>query len=677
MCIGGLFFTAFPRKQSYAHFPKNPLQKPGHNVLMHTQGDFLSLFKDPLFVAIPSMIHTRDLKTVLARNVRGIRDGAYFTVNGFANFEEGSMTGRTKKNVTSFNANFLDIDLTPESRRTEAALILKELKDTGLPPTAVVLTGKGLHVYWVYGDPKPFSDRALSEYEALQSAIVAKFAARGADRQARDAARVLRVPGCLYFGKDGAADDEVELMHLDFDSKYEPARIAEYFRQFIKIDTKAGEDLMRLSGDDFDFASVLNVRKGSRHRDAYRAALSLIQRTKDLTSARKMFQAVLTTWEAPHDWRDWWSQFDSAIKTVLNENPNAFIGEPEQAAVKIKAASDIEMVPVEWLWDGFIAKGKPHMLTGEPGLGKSQITMDIAARLSTGTPFPSYVVGSLPHDPVGVLILSAEDDPADTMVPRLVAAKANLRNVGFLSSSIIEMGKDRKPKMRALALREDAEQILKAIASFPVKVGLVVIDPISAFLSGSQDSNSNSDARGTLAQLQATVMDAGIALLMINHTNKNTAAKSAHMRSMGSVGWNAAARATFYVFRDNGMEGRRVFSIGKTNLAKESGKGFFYTVVEEQIKMGDREVGVPRVEWDTSSFPTMSADEYSGQSDQKQRMKTDDCMEELEMYMAANPTVKSADGLKYMKERGFGQAEIYRCARKMGIIGEYGIWKRP
>lgn len=645
--------------------------------------EFLSLFRDPVFVAIPagggSLLHTTHLDRVLARNVPSIGDGAYFTVNGFAGWQEGDARGRTKQRVTTFNCNFLDIDLTPETRRTQAEAVLAELKVKGLEPTAVVLTGKGLHVYWLYREPYHFSEAKLREYEVLQSAIVEHYRGRGADPQARDAARVLRVPGAAYFDKAGQKTARVELMHLNPEARWTAIEVANYFRSSIKMDTKEGEQLLRL-GDDFDLATVINVKRGSRHHDAYSAALSLIQRTRDLASARKMFQAVLSTWESPRedplDWNDAWAQFQSAKAFIERDRPQAFMGDPEALNVSLRSFEEVEERPLEWLWGGFIAKGKSHMLTGDPGLGKSQLTLDIAARLSNGAPFPSYVVGpARGGEPVGTVILSAEDDAADTIKPRLRAAGANMKYVVSLSSAIVGRDAKGKPQMRSLALREDAEQILKALATLPFRVGLIVIDPISAFLSGSQDSNSNSDARGTLAQLQHTVMDKGVALLMINHNNKNTGAKSAHMRSMGSVGWNAAARATFYVFKDREDEERRVFSIGKMNLAKDSGKGFFFRVKSKQMDVAGTEQSVPYVEWDEREFPTKTADEMTGETGARPERKSDECETELSMFMIGRTSVASKEGLAHMKERGFSQAEVYRAARKLGIIGEYGTWK--
>ncbi len=644
--------------------------------------DFLGMFKDPLFVAIPaeggSVAHSTDLKAILAMNDPGHEPhmGAYFTVNGFGSFKEGDMKGRTKDRVTSFNASFLDIDLTPESKRTEAEAILAELKARSFQPTAVVLTGKGLHVYWLYSQPVAPSEKILAEYEALQTAIVKHYEGRGADRQARDAARVLRLPDTFYYDKQGRGTCQTELLHFAPDAKYHPRDVAKYFSATIPTSTEAGRAVAEGAEDDkFDLAEVLNVKAGSRHRDAYRAALSLIQKARDLRAARQMFQAVVSTWEPPLDWNDYWRQFDSARQFVERDRPQAFVADAEKGPVAIQMAADVEMEPVEWLWDGMIAKGKPHMLTGEPGLGKSQITIDIAARLSKGEPFPSITQPAPdPVAPIGVLILSAEDSASDTMKPRLAAAGADMANIGFINSAVLSKGRDGRPQMRALALKEDAESILQAISMMKVKVGMIVVDPVSAFLSGSEDSNSNSDARSILAQLQAVIMSKGIAMLMINHTNKNTAAKSAHMRSMGSVGWNAAARATFYVFRDTEDPKRRVFSVGKTNLAKETGKGFFYTIEEVDVDIRGAPTPVPRVKWDLTRFPTKSADEYSSGSERTEK-KSSDCEDELALFMVGKASIPSKEGLAHMTERGYSRAEVFRAARKARIIGEYGVWR--
>src|SRR5205823_3028494 len=96
-------------------------------------------------------------------------------------------------------------------------------------------------------------------------------------------------------------------------------------------------------------------------------------------------------------------------------------GEPADT-LGIIQLSDVKPEPVEWLWTSRIAAGKLTLFAGDPGLGKSQITIDIAARITTGSSWPDDG-----QAPVGnVIILSAEDGIADTLRPRFEAAAGNL-----------------------------------------------------------------------------------------------------------------------------------------------------------------------------------------------------------------------------------------------------------
>src|SRR5450631_839388 len=94
----------------------------------------------------------------------------------------------------------------------------------------------------------------------------------------------------------------------------------------------------------------------------------------------------------------------------------------------ITSAASIEPRAIEHLWPGVLYIGKPTLLVGDPGLGKSLVTADIAARVSKGTHWPLGAANAGPGD---VLMCSAEDDPGDTIVPRLMAAGADLKRIDF------------------------------------------------------------------------------------------------------------------------------------------------------------------------------------------------------------------------------------------------------
>jgi hypothetical protein len=75
--------------------------------------------------------------------------------------------------------------------------------------------------------------------------------------------------------------------------------------------------------------------------------------------------------------------------------------------------SEVEPESVEWLWPGRVPLGKLTVLDGDPGLGKSAMTLDIAARLSAGLELPD----GERCEPAGVVLMSAEDGLGDTIRP--------------------------------------------------------------------------------------------------------------------------------------------------------------------------------------------------------------------------------------------------------------------
>ncbi|MFO8013675.1 MAG: AAA family ATPase [Phycisphaerae bacterium] len=93
--------------------------------------------------------------------------------------------------------------------------------------------------------------------------------------------------------------------------------------------------------------------------------------------------------------------------------------------------ADVEPEEVRWLWPERIALGKPTILVGDPGLGKSFITLDLAARVTTGAAWPDGAPGG---EPGGGVILSAEDGLADTIRPRLDAAGADVTRITALQA---------------------------------------------------------------------------------------------------------------------------------------------------------------------------------------------------------------------------------------------------
>jgi putative DNA primase/helicase len=215
-----------------------------------------------------------------------------------------------------------------------------------------------------------------------------------------------------------------------------------------------------------------------------------------------------------------------------------------------------------WLDPGRIAMGKVNMIAGDPGLGKSFMTMELAARASRaeiGCPGAS------------VVIMSAEDDPCDTIVPRLKNMCANLNTVHIIEGIRHKDG----DFVDLIDLDRDIKQLEDMIEDlFPVS--LLIIDPISAYM-GSVDSHNNTEVRRVLGRLSMLAARTGAAVVCVTHLNKDsTSGRNAVYRTMGSLAFTAAARTVQLVTKyettpgheDEHARHKRIVSMVKNNLGR-------------------------------------------------------------------------------------------------------------
>lgn len=243
-------------------------------------------------------------------------------------------------------------------------------------------------------------------------------------------------------------------------------------------------------------------------------------------------------------------------------DPSEWVG-----GAKLISLSGVEMREVRWLWPSRIARGKLSLIAGDPGVGKSFLTLDLAARVSKGSEFPD---GS--SDPSGaghVVLISAEDDLEDTIYPRLQRAGAEMSRVTWL-----EAVKRITPEgtQTSLLTLEDLSPLRDALMRV-TDPKLVVIDPISAYL-GECDGNNNAQVRGMLGELSRLAREFGCAIVMVTHLNKSKDGANARARSlyraMGSLAFVAAARCAMLACKDPKDPARRMLLPMKNNLGNDS-----------------------------------------------------------------------------------------------------------
>jgi hypothetical protein len=227
--------------------------------------------------------------------------------------------------------------------------------------------------------------------------------------------------------------------------------------------------------------------------------------------------------------------------------------EPADAAL-LTTLADVAPRPLEWLWPGRLARGKLAIIDGDPGLGKSLVTLDLCARLTRGRPFPDGTPA-----PVGsVVIVNCEDGVADTIRPRLDALGADLGRV-HLFRGRVEAGFEQLPSFpRDLARLERAIREVGAV--------LVVIDPIMVFFDETVCTGNDQSVRQALAPLARLAEETGCVILLVRHLNKTGGGKAVY-RGGGSIGIVGACRSAWLIARHPGEPRQRVLAAVKNNLA--------------------------------------------------------------------------------------------------------------
>jgi len=242
-----------------------------------------------------------------------------------------------------------------------------------------------------------------------------------------------------------------------------------------------------------------------------------------------------------------------------------------QGSLRVRCLKDIEPTAIRWLWPARIPLGKYTLLAGDPGLGKSLLSIDMIARVTTGRLWPD---GAQPAPVGSVVLLTAEDDLADTIRPRLDAAEADCNKVHVIESAVDVDPATQTVIERCFSLEQDLAR-LEGLVKKLGDVVLAVIDPVSAYL-GSIDSHKDAEIRALLLPLRNFAEGNHVTPLGILHLNKSLGLSALH-RIAGSMAFAAAARAVWIVARDDENPERRLFLPAKSNLARDEG-GLSFTV---------------------------------------------------------------------------------------------------
>ncbi len=343
-----------------------------------------------------------------------------------------------------------------------------------------------------------------------------------------------------------------------------------------------------------------------------------------------------------------WDKFRDRAEAQTKGN-----GADDGPALLLTRASAVTPVPVEWLWPGRIALGKLSIISGDPGLGKSMLSVALASHVTNGATWP---VNSEPCPKGSVIMLSAEDDPADTIRPRLDAAGANADDVFFLDM-VTDVDYEGTTYQRSFNINADIELLDSTLAETD-DCKLITIDPISAYMGPGTDSHKNTDVRALLKPLADIAQKHGVAIVLVSHLNKGGGA--AIYRTMGSLAFMAAARAGFIVVRDKEIAAKRLFLPLKNNLGDDR-TGYSYEI-------GTDENGIPRIEWN-SELETVTADDVLTPIDQDEQPERAAAAEFLREELKNGP-VETNRLQKIARDAGHSWRTIERAKAELGVVAE-------
>lgn len=240
--------------------------------------------------------------------------------------------------------------------------------------------------------------------------------------------------------------------------------------------------------------------------------------------------------------------------------------------VILTRGSEVEPIAVDWLWPGYLAAGKLHLIAGAPGTGKTTIAAALAATITCGGHWPD---GSK-AERGSVVFWSGEDDNADTLNPRLRAAGADMSRV-LTVDGIQDLGV-RCPFDPA----RDLEALRGALATSP-DVRLIVIDPLVSAITG--DSHKNAEVRRGLQPLVDMAGQLRCALLGVTHFSKGTGGRDPVERVTGSIAFGALPRLVMVTAKQRAAGDRperRIMVRAKSNHGPD-GDGFAYELKQGEL----------------------------------------------------------------------------------------------
>lgn len=338
--------------------------------------------------------------------------------------------------------------------------------------------------------------------------------------------------------------------------------------------------------------------------------------------------------------------------------------------VVLTCGTDLNPEPIRWLWEHWLALAKLHILAGAPGQGKTTLALTMAATVTIGGCWPDKTRSDVGN----ILIWSGEDDPADTLLPRLLAAGADRSRCFFIEGARTEDG-----AVQPFDPARDLSELLEAIKRIG-GIRLLVIDPVVSAVTG--DSHKNTEVRRALQPLVDLASACDCAVLGITHFAKGGQGSDPAQRVVGSVAFTAVARVVLVAAKVKSAEDgedARILARSKSNIGPDNG-GFSYHLEQCEPLPG---IKASRIGW--GGAVEGSARELLTDPDEEGEEQITESSD-LPMLLWAelsNGTAPSKSVETSLVSMGYSKKQIRTAREKMGVkpqksgMGAGWYWSLP
>jgi hypothetical protein len=340
---------------------------------------------------------------------------------------------------------------------------------------------------------------------------------------------------------------------------------------------------------------------------------------------------------------------------------------PRASRLVLVRGSDIKPQELHWLWQGHLLRGSQELTTGLPGLGKSQVQCSMVACCTACLPWPDGTAAL--DEPVNVIMLTAEDSIAQGLVPRLIAAGANMDLV-----HIVECIR-RDKKDRQFLLATDLLDLELTIADIG-NVGLVTIDPITAYMGGKMDSHKSTEVRAQLGPLKDLADRCDVAISTITHPAKSAGPRAID-HFIGSQAFIAAGRIGHGCFAETELNeitsekkptGRNLFAHVKHSMSVQMPTLAYHIVGDIEVASG---ITTSRVVWDGEVDITADA-AVAGAAASKGSIRTDEQKRAADFLceILEDGPVPQNQVEEEGEQRGISKKVLRTTRDKLGVVSE-------